>query len=325
MRGELRAVITTDALELGIDIGSLDAALVVTFPGTVASLRQMWGRAGRRGHGLAMFVAGEDALDQFFCRHPDEFLGRPVEAALLDHESPQIHLAHLLCAAHEGPLSASDAEFLGPRWQAGAELLVSAGALRECKPTSTRRESYTLRRPSDYPAAGRLPSLGLPRQLRHHRRRLGRAVGHHRGGARPLHRASGRDLPASRSLLRGARARSRSAPRAGRPLRRRLVHPAQARDANRDRASARPAPGPRSNALVRTGQRHRHRPGLPTPAGERSRGDRSPDARSPARPPSPPRRCGTSWMPALCTRMSPSRLCWVPCTPPSTPRSPSCR
>ena len=77
MAGELRAVITTDALELGIDIGELDAAVVVTFPGTVASLRQMWGRAGRRGRGLAVYVAGEDALDQFFCRHPDEFLDRP--------------------------------------------------------------------------------------------------------------------------------------------------------------------------------------------------------------------------------------------------------
>ena len=77
--GELLAVITTDALELGIDIGALDAAVCVTFPGTVASLRQMWGRAGRRGRGLAVYVAGEDALDQFFCRHPDEFLERPVE------------------------------------------------------------------------------------------------------------------------------------------------------------------------------------------------------------------------------------------------------
>jgi DEAD/DEAH box helicase domain-containing protein len=98
--GELHAVITTDALELGIDIGELDAAVVVTFPGTVASLRQMWGRAGRRGKGLAVYVAGEDALDQFFCRHPDEFLERAVEAAILDHESAQIHQAHLLCAAY---------------------------------------------------------------------------------------------------------------------------------------------------------------------------------------------------------------------------------
>src|SRR5204862_6392233 len=104
VEGELLGVVSTDALELGIDIGSLDAAVCVTFPGTVASLRQMWGRAGRRGRGLAVFVAGEDALDQFFCRHPDEFLERPVEAAILDHENEQIHRAHLLCAAHEGPL-----------------------------------------------------------------------------------------------------------------------------------------------------------------------------------------------------------------------------
>ena len=88
--GELLAVVATDALELGIDIGELDAAICVTFPGTVASLRQMWGRAGRRRRGLAVYVAGQDALDQFFCRHPDEFIGRPVEAAILDHDSEQI-------------------------------------------------------------------------------------------------------------------------------------------------------------------------------------------------------------------------------------------
>ncbi len=130
VRGELRAVITTDALELGIDIGELDAAVVVTFPGTVASLRQMWGRAGRRGRGLAVYVAGEDALDQFFCRHPDDFLERPVEAAILDHENAQIFRRHLLCAAHEGPLSGEDSEFLGPRWEAHAEVLQSTGELR---------------------------------------------------------------------------------------------------------------------------------------------------------------------------------------------------
>jgi DEAD/DEAH box helicase domain-containing protein len=150
MSGELRAIVTTDALELGIDIGELDGALVVTFPGTVASLRQMWGRAGRRGRGLAVFLAGEDALDQFFCRHPDEFLERPVEAAILDHESPMIYRQHLLCAAHEGPLTRSDADFLGPRWEASAELLESLGELR-------RRElpagTYVPRRPGGYPAA----------------------------------------------------------------------------------------------------------------------------------------------------------------------------
>jgi DEAD/DEAH box helicase domain-containing protein len=154
MRGELRGVITTDALELGIDIGELDAAVVVTFPGTVASLRQMWGRAGRRGRGLAVYVAGEDALDQFFCRHPDEFLERAVEAAILDHESPLIHRAHLLCAAHEGPLGAGDEEFLGPRWEAHAEILQSAGELRRRPaPLGNDGARYVLRRSGSYPAA----------------------------------------------------------------------------------------------------------------------------------------------------------------------------
>jgi DEAD/DEAH box helicase domain-containing protein len=149
-RGELRAVITTDALELGIDIGELDASVVVTFPGTVASLRQMWGRAGRRGRGLAVYVAGEDALDQFFCRHPDEFLDRPVEAAILDHESPPIFSAHLLCAAHEGPLDHGDVQFFGPRLQAQAELLVSAGRLRMRR--ARGQETYVLRNAGAYPA-----------------------------------------------------------------------------------------------------------------------------------------------------------------------------
>ena len=157
VRGELRAVITTDALELGIDIGELDAAVVVTFPGTVASLRQMWGRAGRRGRGLAVYVAGEDALDQFFCRHPDDFLERPVEAAILDHESPEIFRQHLLCGAHEGPLSGGDAEFLGPRWEAHAEILLSAGELRRrtggAAAVGTAEDTYVLRQPSGYPAA----------------------------------------------------------------------------------------------------------------------------------------------------------------------------
>jgi DEAD/DEAH box helicase domain-containing protein len=146
--GELLGVVSTDALELGIDIGSLDAAICVTFPGTVASLRQQWGRAGRRGRGLAVYVAGEDALDQFFCRHPDEFLDRPVENAILDTENEQIHAQHLLCAAHEGPLAPADAEYLGLSWKTTAERLVAGGALRE-RPGGT----YVPRRPEDFPAA----------------------------------------------------------------------------------------------------------------------------------------------------------------------------
>ena len=145
VNGDLRAVVTTDALELGIDVGDLDAAICVTFPGTVASLRQMWGRAGRRNTGLALYVAGADALDQFFCRHPDEFLGRPVESAILDHESEEIFLAHLCAAAYEMPLSPGDEEFLGDRWEPAARRLVGLGQLRE-------RGGHYLPRGEGYPA-----------------------------------------------------------------------------------------------------------------------------------------------------------------------------
>jgi len=128
--GELLAVVATDALELGIDVGELDAAICVTFPGTVASLRQMWGRAGRRRRGLAVYVAGQDALDQFFCRHPEEFIGRPVEAAILDHTNDQIASRHLVAAAYELPLSAEDEDVFGAGWRERAERLVAAGELR---------------------------------------------------------------------------------------------------------------------------------------------------------------------------------------------------
>jgi DEAD/DEAH box helicase domain-containing protein len=145
--GELLGVVATDALELGIDIGELDAAVCVTFPGTVASLRQMWGRAGRRGRGLAVYIAGEDALDQFFCRHPGEFLGRPVEAAILDPGSPEIYAEHLLCAAHEAPLTDDDEATLGPQWRECAQQLTEAGFLRE------RATGFVPKRADDYPAA----------------------------------------------------------------------------------------------------------------------------------------------------------------------------
>jgi len=128
--GELLAVVATDALELGIDVGELDAAICVTFPGTVASLRQMWGRAGRRRRGLAVYVAGQDALDQFFCRHPEEFLGRPVEAAILDHGNEQIAARHLIAAAYELPLTSDDDDVFGPEWRERAERLLAAGELR---------------------------------------------------------------------------------------------------------------------------------------------------------------------------------------------------
>jgi DEAD/DEAH box helicase domain-containing protein len=111
--GELLGVSATNALELGIDVGSLDAVISVGFPGTVASLRQQWGRAGRRGHGLAVMVASEDALDQYFMREPETLLGRRVEAAILDHENPRVLDGHIAAAAFEAPLDDKDVDVLG--------------------------------------------------------------------------------------------------------------------------------------------------------------------------------------------------------------------
>jgi DEAD/DEAH box helicase domain-containing protein len=111
--GDLLGVSATDALELGIDIGLLDCSISVGFPGTVASLRQQWGRAGRRGHGLAVLVASEDALDQYFVREPETLLDRAVEAAILDHANPRVLDGHVLAAAFEAPLDDADRATLG--------------------------------------------------------------------------------------------------------------------------------------------------------------------------------------------------------------------
>ena len=113
VEGELLGVAATDALELGIDIGLLDCAISVGFPGTIASLRQQWGRAGRRGHGLAVLIASEDALDQYFMREPEKLLERRVEAAILDHANPRVLDGHVASAAFEAPVDDADRATLG--------------------------------------------------------------------------------------------------------------------------------------------------------------------------------------------------------------------
>jgi DEAD/DEAH box helicase domain-containing protein len=113
VEGDLLGVSATDALELGIDIGLLDCAISVGFPGTVASLRQQWGRAGRRGHGLAVLVASEDALDQYFMREPEALLARRVEAAILDHANPRVLDGHVAATAYEAPIDDADRSTLG--------------------------------------------------------------------------------------------------------------------------------------------------------------------------------------------------------------------
>jgi len=127
---ELDAVIATSALELGIDVGSLDVALVTGFPGTVTSLRQRWGRAGRAGHGWAVLVAGQDALDQYFMREPDRLLDRQVEEAIIDLHNPHVSSGHLQAAAYERPLVPEDERYFGERGMLQAEALAQAGKLR---------------------------------------------------------------------------------------------------------------------------------------------------------------------------------------------------
>ncbi len=143
LEGELLGVSATNALELGIDVGLLDCVISVGFPGTVASLRQQWGRAGRRGHGLALLVASEDALDQYFMREPQALLGRRVEAAILDHENPRVLDGHVRAAAFEAPLDDRDRALLGDA------ALERASALPELRKT---RAGYVWAG-RDYPAA----------------------------------------------------------------------------------------------------------------------------------------------------------------------------
>jgi DEAD/DEAH box helicase domain-containing protein len=143
VQGELLGVTATDALELGIDIGLLDCAISVGFPGTVASLRQQWGRAGRRSRGLAVLVASEDALDQFFAREPNALLSRRVEAAILDHTNHRILDPHVLAAAFEAPLDEADVSTLGP------EALRRAAELPELE----RTPAGYVWKGRDYPAA----------------------------------------------------------------------------------------------------------------------------------------------------------------------------
>lgn len=129
--GELLGVVATSALELGIDVGALDAAVLTTFPGTISAFRQQAGRAGRaRQHSLVVLVAGEDALDQYFVAHPGELFSRPPESAVVNPANPLVAEAHAACAAYERPLTLDDRALLGDATEEAANRLVQAGHLR---------------------------------------------------------------------------------------------------------------------------------------------------------------------------------------------------
>jgi DEAD/DEAH box helicase domain-containing protein len=119
--GELEGVISTSALEMGIDVGGLDACILVGYPGSVMATWQRSGRAGRSGkESLTALVALPDALDQYFLDHPQALLDRPCERLIVDPDNPQVARAHLVCAAAELPLP-------GPKTLAEIDAAVDAG------------------------------------------------------------------------------------------------------------------------------------------------------------------------------------------------------
>ncbi len=147
--GRLRAVVATSALELGIDIGTLDACILDGFPGTIASLWQQSGRAGRsQRRSLAVLVAGEDQLDQWLMAHPDQVFSRSPEAAVVNPSNPFVALAHLGCAAYELPLVPAD-EVWWDDLDEGVRRLVA-----DDRVTVRRSQAYWSRRRPPAPAVG---------------------------------------------------------------------------------------------------------------------------------------------------------------------------
>jgi DEAD/DEAH box helicase domain-containing protein len=114
--GTIQAVAATDALELGVDIGRLDAVIIVGWPGTAASFWQQAGRAGRRGNeALVVFVGDDNPLDHYLLAYPDRLLGRPLEHARSDVTNPHILGPHMECAAWELPLDVdADTQWFAP-------------------------------------------------------------------------------------------------------------------------------------------------------------------------------------------------------------------
>lgn len=126
-RGEVQGVVATSALELGIDIGSMDAAVLIGYPGSIAAARQQAGRAGRKlTPSLAIMVNAPNAMDQYLARHPDYFFGRSPERALIAPNNLLILLQHIRCAAFELPFHSGEGFGALPAEQLGAFLNVLA-------------------------------------------------------------------------------------------------------------------------------------------------------------------------------------------------------
>ncbi len=134
LEGGLLGLVSTNALELGVDIGGVDAVLISGYPGTVASTWQQAGRAGRaQGSSLALLVAQDDPLDQFYMRHPSQFFTRSHEQARVALQNPYILSDQLCCAAAEMPLHDADVVWFGESMLAIRDWLLRRERLREGK------------------------------------------------------------------------------------------------------------------------------------------------------------------------------------------------
>ena len=128
--GEMWGVISTSALELGIDIGGLDVCILVGYPGTVAATWQRGGRVGRADReSLVALLAQPDALDQYFMRHPEDFFSRGFESAVVDPDNPVVVAKHLVCAGAEVPLRTDETLFPLPKYASILDQLVAEGEL----------------------------------------------------------------------------------------------------------------------------------------------------------------------------------------------------
>ncbi|MBS3787071.1 DEAD/DEAH box helicase [Candidatus Bipolaricaulota bacterium] len=143
--GEIRGISATNALELGVDIGGLDAVIISGYPGTITSSWQQAGRAGRgREDSLVVLVGFENPLDQFFLKHPREFFDRDHERAILDLSNPNITMGHLTCAATELPIR--EDEYLGQKYSEELKVLLENELLQDTPNGAVFAETY---RPSE--------------------------------------------------------------------------------------------------------------------------------------------------------------------------------
>ena len=253
--GDLIAIASTSALELGIDIGTLDAAVLTGYPGTRASMWQQAGRAGRRdGDALAILVAQDDPLDQYLVNHPDDIFERPPEAAVIDPTNPYVLEPHLRCAAREVPLREEELGFFGdvPDVKKAVERMTDRGELVQRREAWHDRGKDAPHRAVDVRAGGgHVYSIVIAG--------TGELLGHRRRTPRLRHPPPGRRVPAHGRAVPGGGTRPGAAGGGGRERRPRLLHAGPRRHRHRGGRRALANEHRRGGAVVRI--RARHEPG----------------------------------------------------------------